>query len=107
MEEYEIYLRADAGLNLMSEIIKRTKVMLEQSFGSTPTSYHEGERRQVLDVARDIYKLVVTPEAIEQIVKELPRPEFETITPRFEQLNNDKPREANEKLIKEEWTGEE
>jgi hypothetical protein len=95
--EYEVFIRVDAGLELYQQIIKRTRVMLEQTFEYKPSSYHEGERRQVLEIARDIYSRTVTPEILDQIVEQMPRPHFDTI----EMKKDDSPKEATDRVITE------
>lgn len=81
MLEFEVYTRIDVGLEIMSEVMSKTKGMLESVFKHNPTSYHEGERRQVIDVAREVFNKSISPELISKIIEELPKPSFENLEP--------------------------
>lgn len=62
-----VQARLDAACELYQSCITKSRDILEASFGK-PTSYYDGEKRHVLDIASSIFSLVVRPEDIEDVV---------------------------------------
>lgn len=74
------YKRVSATLELYASIISRSKQMLEEQFQIKPqTVLHDGERRQVIDVAKDIFRVTVTEKVLDEIVASMPNPIIETV----------------------------
>lgn len=70
----------DVSLDLFSGIVSKVKGVLNESFNQKlQTVYHDGEKRLVLEVARDIFKVTVTHSMLKELADNLPTPDVETI----------------------------
>lgn len=85
----------DVCLDLYSGIISKTKGMLEESFNQQPQkTLHDGEKRLVLDISRDVFKATVTHSMLKQIVDSLPSPQVEEVGLNKETVSNHEPADA-------------
>jgi hypothetical protein len=77
--EFEHYQRVSAALELYSGILVRTKEMVVETFDMKVAVLHDGERRQIIDIARDIYNTTVTDQVLRDIAASLPATVIETV----------------------------
>lgn len=76
--EISHYKRVSTSLELYASILSRSREMVSSALDIKGV-LHDGERRLVLDVARDIFRVTVDETSLAAIVAELPSPDIETI----------------------------
>lgn len=77
--DHFVAAKTRVAIELMSSAISATKEMLEQNF-QKPTSYYNGEKGHVLDIARTVYQYSVTNEDVERLARQIPMPEIVDIS---------------------------
>mgnify|MGYP001585036018 CR=1 FL=1 len=78
-DEFTHYRKVSTALELYSSILDRCKDVIIKTF-DVKSMFHDGEKRLVLDIARDIFKVTVDEATIQRIVDGLPAPNIETIS---------------------------
>lgn len=65
--DVEAQARIDAACELYQSCIVKAKTMLESTFGK-PTSYYDGEKKNVLQIAESFFNVAVTRQDIFDVV---------------------------------------
>lgn len=75
ISDHIIMARAHVATEIMAGIIASTKATLEKSFNK-PTSYYDGEKKNVLMIAKTVFECCVSSEDIDRIANNSVIPEI-------------------------------
>lgn len=75
IDDQIVMSRAHVATELFGGIIASTKDVLEKVFKKPVSSYYDGEKKNVLLIAKTIFEYSVTPEDIDRLSKNMTMPE--------------------------------
>lgn len=67
--DQKIAAKISAATEIYGSVLSSAKEMLEAKFGK-PTSYYDGEKQKVLQIADAIFRIAVLPEDINRLANE-------------------------------------